>query len=232
MTHLFTEDRFTVSTCGEYTVLNVLSQMEDFSGLLESLPALHRRSPANPGWMPTKSMPCACVSKCTKCLEYLPVTSFYTNKKSSTGGRLNVLGRKISGICKECQSEIAKHTDYQSKMLYRAKAAARHAGREFNLEPEDIVIPSHCPVLGIELFVTINWEVRNTWHHPNTPSLDRVDNSKGYVKGNVQVISMRANQLKSGATLEESRAITAYMERHFAERTEATGTNYHKEVAS
>lgn len=232
MTYLVTEDRFAVSMCGKYTVLNALSQMEGFSGLIDSLPTLHRRSPAKPGWMPTKFMPCACVNKCTKCLEYLPITSFYTNKKSSSGGRLNVLGRKISGICKECQSEIAKHIDYQSKMLYRAKAAARHAGREFNLELEDIVIPSHCPVLGIELFVTINWEVRNTWHHPNTPSLDRVDNSKGYIKGNVQVISMRANQLKSGATLEESRAITAYMERHFAERPEATGTNYHKEVAS
>ena len=213
------------------TYTAVQPEMKPFEALIDLLP-IKFRSVATHGYRPYKSMPCACVARCTTCQEYLPVTSFYTHKKPRSGGRLNVLGQKMLNTCKSCQSNLAKHMDYRIKMLYRAKAAARHAGREFNLELEDIVIPSHCPVLGIELFVTINWEVRNTWHHPNTPSLDRVDNSKGYVKGNVQVISMRANQLKSGATLEESRAITAYMERHFAERPEATGTNYRKEVAS
>lgn len=34
-------------------------------------------------------------------------------------------------------------------------------------------------------------------------SLDRIDSSKGYIKGNVWVIPFKANRIKSDATLEE-----------------------------
>ena len=37
----------------------------------------------------------------------------------------------------------------------------------------------------------------------NSPSLDRMDNSKGYVKGNVQVISHKANSMKFSASKDE-----------------------------
>ena len=46
----------------------------------------------------------------------------------------------------------------------------------------------------------------------NFPSLDRIDNSKGYVPGNIAVISMRANMIKNNATLAELKAIVAYIE--------------------
>ncbi len=47
----------------------------------------------------------------------------------------------------------------------------------------------------------------------NYSTLDRVVPSLGYVKGNVRVISFRANRLKNNATIDEIRAILAYMER-------------------
>jgi hypothetical protein len=34
-------------------------------------------------------------------------------------------------------------------------------------------------------------------------SFDRIDPTKGYIKGNVQIVSQRANRIKSNSTLEE-----------------------------
>ncbi len=44
-----------------------------------------------------------------------------------------------------------------------------------------------------------------------SPSLDRLDNTLGYIPGNVQVISWKANQIKSNATLQELQAIVAWL---------------------
>jgi hypothetical protein len=75
---------------------------------------------------------------------------------------------------------------------------------DFDLCVEDLTFPSHCPVLGIEL----NYfsEVMSN----NSPSLDRFDPNGGYVKGNVVVISMRANRLKMNASPDELMAIAKY----------------------
>ena len=54
-----------------------------------------------------------------------------------------------------------------------------------------------CPLLNIPM----DWN--SPYKHPTTPSLDRIDSSKGYIKGNVQWVSWRANQLMSDATPDE-----------------------------
>ncbi len=95
--------------------------------------------------------------------------------------------------------------------LYAAKKRAKEKGIEFTLELSDIVIPTHCPVLGIPL------EFQRGKPSDNSPSIDRIDNSKGYTPDNVVVISMRANQLKRDATLPELKALVEYMERHSTE---------------
>lgn len=81
-------------------------------------------------------------------------------------------------------------------MLIASRARAKAKGWEHNITLEDIIIPEVCPALGIAM---------------DSASLDRHDNAKGYVKGNVRVISTRANSLKSDATREEIAAILAYM---------------------
>ena len=77
--------------------------------------------------------------------------------------------------------------------------------RPFDIEVSDIVIPETCPVLGIPLFKGVGKQTRNS------PTLDRIDTTKGYVKGNVAVISLRANSLKQDATVEMLEKLIAYM---------------------
>lgn len=86
-----------------------------------------------------------------------------------------------------------------------AKQSAKKRGLEFNITPEDINIPDNCPVFGFPLIITA--ENR----HPQSPSIDRVDSSKGYVKGNIQIISWRANYLKGNGTPEEFKQLTEYL---------------------
>lgn len=91
--------------------------------------------------------------------------------------------------------------------LARSRNRAKRNGLEFTITEADVVVPEFCPVLGLRL--DQNTVVRQ---QANTPSLDRFDNSKGYIPGNVRVISFRANKLKSDATAEEMRRVLAYME--------------------
>jgi len=90
-------------------------------------------------------------------------------------------------------------------MLTAAKLRAKKKGLKFDITRDDIVISDLCPVLGIPMFPG---EGKICY---NSPSLDRKDNSKGYIKGNVHVISMRANILKRDGTIEELEKIIEYM---------------------
>ena len=99
---------------------------------------------------------------------------------------------------------ISKTTEY--KMLARAKSRAKKNNLPFNIELDDIVIPERCPLLGIKIEST---EVRNS---PNNPSLDKIIPEKGYIKGNVWVISNRANTLKNDATIKELKMLVENLE--------------------
>lgn len=85
---------------------------------------------------------------------------------------------------------------YILKMLTAAKKRAEKKKIEFDLEIKDIEIPRFCPILGIPLYSSkLNADC--------SPSIDRIDNTKGYTKVNIQVISTRANRIKNDSTFEE-----------------------------
>lgn len=96
----------------------------------------------------------------------------------------------------------------KKRLVLVARQRARRAGLEATIKAAEIYWPSHCPVLGIELDYSRCGSRKA--HNPANPSLDRWDNSKGYVPGNVFVISWRANALKSNATWQELEAVTRY----------------------
>lgn len=85
-----------------------------------------------------------------------------------------------------------------------AKARAAKTGAPFDLVPEDIVIPAVCPVLDLPLDPQVNSNIAMS------PSLDRIDPARGYVRGNVRVISWRANRIRSDATADELEAVAKY----------------------
>lgn len=82
-------------------------------------------------------------------------------------------------------------------LLRNAKYRAKKQSLPFNLEKSDIVIPKICPVLGTELSVL----GVDPYKFPESiPSLDKIIPNLGYVKENIQVISLLANRMKSNAT--------------------------------
>ena len=91
-------------------------------------------------------------------------------------------------------------------ILQRVRDRARASGIEFALTVSDILpLPTHCPVLNIPLC----YDARHK-PSPDCASVDRVDNDKGYIPGNVVVVSNRANVLKRDATVEELLLISIF----------------------
>lgn len=88
--------------------------------------------------------------------------------------------------------------NYEWYIFNSCRNRCRRLGVEFNITAEDIVIPENCPYLGIPL-TRIRYEGRQDYN----PSLDRIDPTKGYIPGNIEVISDKANRMKNNASKEE-----------------------------
>lgn len=97
-------------------------------------------------------------------------------------------------------------------LLYDAKKRAKQGSLPFNLVLEDILIPEFCPVLGVKI------ERGCGSKRAESPSLDRLIPELGYVKGNVAVISFRANWVKGNATAEELFKIANWVAAQVADR--------------
>lgn len=92
----------------------------------------------------------------------------------------------------------------ERRMLIRIKCRAKQNNIPFNISEEDIIIPEVCPILGIKL---IPKRGLKRGYYPDSPSLDRIIPELGYIKGNVRVLSARANLLKNNASLDELRLV-------------------------
>jgi hypothetical protein len=147
---------------------------------------------------------------CTKCLIEKEFEKFY----------------RKGNWCKDCWCEYSRQNyrknpnldkrraqvkKYQKQnpealLISQAKHRAKKLNLKFDIDKSDIFIPDICPVLGIKL----NRKVEGI-QTDNSPSLDRIIPKLGYVKGNIKIISWRANRIKNDSTLEEIEAIARYV---------------------
>lgn len=101
-------------------------------------------------------------------------------------------------------------------MWVGAKKRSRDQKVPFDLKLEDIVIPKICPILGIPLKSNKGGKVA-----PGSPTLDKIIPNRGYIRGNVWVISYRANAIKLNATVEELEKVAIGLRRKIEELNQA-----------
>ena len=97
-------------------------------------------------------------------------------------------------------------------LIVSARGRAKRQGLAFTITEKDVVIPTHCPLLGIPL-------LKGVGIIDASPSLDRKDNSKGYTPDNVWIISFQANRMKNTATRTELLTFANSVLREFGEET-------------
>jgi len=150
---------------------------------------------------------------------------WYSNWPKKPCGKGHYSHRNTWGMCAECIREkgrnlpdrkerhakwVEKNREHSNKwrrdynknnpirkMVAAAKIRAKKLNIPFDIDIKELTIPKICPVLGIEIKFTGNKRTANS------PSLDRIIPEKGYVKGNVVIVSWRANQLKNDASMTE-----------------------------
>lgn len=96
------------------------------------------------------------------------------------------------------QETKRRERNIAERLLKSCKQSAALKRLDFNIDISDVTIPEYCPYLKVPI-TNIVGEGRIL----TNPSIDRIDSSKGYIKGNVEVISLMANMMKTNATRQQ-----------------------------
>ena len=147
---------------------------------------------------------------CRICEVEKPITDFYLRKETKT----------YRTECRPCQLRIAnkrRHVigsnEHVRIMLRDAKLRSKKKKTKVTLTKEDIkkMAVQHCPILGIKLIIG-----SQDWF--NSPSLDRIDNNKGYTKDNVIMVSHMANSIKNQATPDQILKVGKFYKKLYEEK--------------
>ena len=151
---------------------------------------------------------------CRLCNKEKNIDSFYLRLDTNT----------YRTECRSCQT--GKRTERARKigsnehirvLLRDARYRAKKRNIKFTLTKEELkkLVTDTCPILGMKLKIGIdNWQ--------NSPSLDRIDNDKGYIKGNVIMVSHMANSIKNQATPDQIQKVATFYKKLYKEK----GINY------
>lgn len=131
-------------------------------------------------------------AKCKECINRKR-REWYKNNKDLHKKQMEKYKDKIPLWKKKSYLKIPN----KKRLLNYARQRSKFKNIDFNLIENDIIIPEFCPILGIPLIE------RSSKKDGNSASVDRIDNTKGYIKGNIAIISYKANRMKSDFTFEE-----------------------------
>lgn len=146
---------------------------------------------------------------CSMCKETKPFSEYHLCKSRNY---------RPNPYCKECSRTYRRERYARNKrvmrlqqkemysgpegrlryLINRSRSRAKEEGIEHTITVEDLHMPEVCPYLKIPF--TLEW---GKGQLRTNASIDRIDPSKGYIPGNVQIISRAANTMKSDASEEE-----------------------------
>jgi hypothetical protein len=171
--------------------------------------------------------------KCSKCFNTKEISEFYKhsgrkdghtsackicinesvkNYQANNPEKFKLIRKKSQINYSEKNREILNNKQKQNRfnnpqlyIITRIKHNCKKNNIPFNLQEKDIIIPECCPVFGIKL------EFNEGKFSDNSPSVDRLKPELGYIKGNIRVISYKANRLKSDAKIDDLEKVIEYM---------------------
>jgi hypothetical protein len=117
-------------------------------------------------------------------------------------------GRPNRSTCKSCRYKMQaawKRNHPKVRLVNFARHRAKIGNLPFNITASDFEIPIFCPAIGIRL------ELGNGKLHDASPTLERIVPELGYVKGNIAVISYKANRMKNNSSLIELENLTEWL---------------------
>ncbi len=141
---------------------------------------------------------------CTRC--DVPISEENTRPSSFNNSRY---------MCRPCDNADRRKQRRSGpqrlkRWVHKVKQKGRQRGLEATMVLEDVMpLPETCPVFGMKLIYPGD---RYDYRGPDNASIDRIDNDQGYVKGNVWVVSYRANTLKNNASISELKRLVRALE--------------------
>ena len=129
----------------------------------------------------------------------------YRDKNKSAIASRNAVRYKVKRSQILHYSKVYQAQNPKARLICGAMRRSEKMGLPFSIDRNDFEIPENCPVFGFPL------KSGNGVHAYNSPTIDRIVPELGYVKGNIQVISQKANSIKGSRSLDEWRMFASWV---------------------
>lgn len=118
---------------------------------------------------------------------------------------VNKVWRDQNKEASKAKATVYRRNNPVAFLLKDAKRRAKAKGLPFDVTVDDLPIPDVCPILGVKLISGVGIV------GPHSPSIDRIEPALGYVRGNVAIISHRANTIKGSMSRETIERLFRYI---------------------